>query len=106
MLEALADYLKDEGFDVSVRLIHPRAIGSHHFIVVYGTDKNSSFGITIIGAEVELCSIKPTSDCPEGFPDDHLSFFELSDHNFPDNLINVLNDKLHSFHTMSSKGGK
>ncbi len=87
IVEAILDHLQEEGFNAFTRLIHPAAIGSQRFIVIAGKWNEPLLGVSLIGSEIELCSLHPTPDCPQGFPHDFLGFFELTDHTFVDDLI-------------------
>ncbi len=73
-----------------MRPIHPKAIGSNDFIVINNQLGKPSLGVYIFEGEVELCSLEPIPDCPEGFPKDHLGSFELADPVFPDNLMKAI----------------
>lgn len=85
---ALLYHLQEFSINAMARDIWPGASETGQFIVIRNDDGKATLGIwQSRESDVELFRLTPTAGCPDGFADDYICSYELSNPDFPDNLI-------------------
>ncbi len=85
---AILHALREDGIAAFSRLIHPRALHSHYFIVVhYGPvtvlpNGYPALGLSLYDTELELCTLAARGE----FPNALIKWYDLNDPDFYDSL--------------------